>query len=183
MHTRGDAPGPAPSDLGQMSQVAKISLYIGLFSALGILLMALYVDTPNQDYLLSISSLVATSERLDLLMLLTGCCLVGACAAVTWSISVYNSLNVAGPLFRFSQNLQFDQDGNPVKLIKIRGTDYLQNEYQLLSDSMQHLYGHYEQIEDQLVSLREAIRDGDEAVAQELINQIEALIKDVAIDA
>ncbi len=165
-----------------MGHVAKISLLISLFCAVGILLLALYIDTPNENYLQSVSTMMTNSERLDVLMLLTGCCLVGACAAMTWSVSLYNSLHVAGPLYRFTQNLQLDKDGNPAPMVQIRGTDYLQSEYLLLRETMQTFSDHYGQIENQLLLVREAVQNGDEEKAQELISALEVQIREVAID-
>ncbi len=182
MQLQGNGSNFAPSQLEKMEHVAKLSLFIGFFCALGILLLALYLDTPNSDYLRSISSLVTSSERLDLLMLLTACCLVGACAAVTWSISVYNSHHIAGPLFRFSKNLQLDEDGNPPQLIRIRDTDYLHSEHDMLCDSLNHFYAQYTLIEQQLICLRETIPGGDEELVQAQVDRVQDLIRAAALD-
>ncbi len=179
---QGQETTPVKMDLGLMRRVSEISLLIGSIATVGILMIALYVDAPYKDYLQSISGLLTTSRNLGPVMLLSGFCLVGACTTVTWLIALYNSLHVAGPLYRFSRNLQLDDDGNPVPMIRIRSTDYLQGEFNLLKDTLQDFNGHYRRIDAQLKALRTAIEDGDEEKARLIYSELQASIRDVKLD-
>lgn len=169
--------------LGRFRRVAKISFWIALISITGLLFIAVYIDTPDTGYRENISSLVISRRNLDLLLLLTGLWLMAFTAIVTWLITLYSSFRVAGPLYRFSRNLEVVTKGGTVPLIRIRNTDYLQEECELLDASISSLYSYYGELRNQLRELEKVIMEGNDVASVRLFTEIKSQLNRITLDA
>ena len=172
----------AASHLGRFRRVSKISLWISLISTAGILFIAFYIDTPDTGYLQNISSLVTSRKNLDLVLLLTGLWLVGITAITTWMITLYSSFRVAGPLYRFSRNLEVGASEGAMPLIRIRANDYLKEECQLLHESVDSLYSYYDELKIELIALERSLVNSDINTSSSLLANIKSQINRIKLD-
>ena len=181
--TPQDDRGEEATHLGLIKRIANISLWISLISTAGIFFIAIYIDIPNTGYLENISSLAASSKNLDLLLLLTGLLIVVLAATTTWFITLYSSFRVVGPLYRFSRNLEVSASEGTVPLMRIRNTDYLQEECQLLRESVVSLYSYYGELKNQLHALEKSLIEENEDESSRLFTEIQTQIKRIKLDA
>ena len=175
--------GEEATHLGRFKRIANISLWISLISTAVFLFIAFYIDIPNTGYLENISSLVVSRQNMDLVLLLTGLLLVVLTATATWLITLYCSFRVVGPLYRFSRNLEVGASEGTIPLIRIRDTDYLKEECQLLRESVTSLYSYYGELENQLQALEKSLLDENEDESSRLFAEIQTQIKRIRLDA
>ncbi len=118
----------------------------GLSFATLLLLLAFISDNPGSAYWDVVKSGSITRQSLGPGMLLAGLFLVSAAAAITWLISLYASFRIAGPLFRFSRNMEILIESGAVTPLPIRKDDQLQAEARQFAQSVGLLQGHYREI-------------------------------------
>jgi len=86
--------------------IVKISLAIFLVATLTLIFVMLFVfasyDGSYEDF---IRSQLITQKNIQLAMLMSGLFLIMVTTLITWLIGLYASFKVAGPLFRFSENI------------------------------------------------------------------------------
>jgi hypothetical protein len=130
-----------------LKTIGTVALVVGglSFAAL-LLLLAFLSDNTGSSYLDIVKSGSITRKSLGPGMLLAGLFLVGATAAITWLISLYASFRIAGPLFRFSRNMELLIGSEDVTLTPIRKEDQLQGEARQLVQSFDLLQTHYREI-------------------------------------
>jgi len=140
-----------PPLLFHVKWVAHIALSVGLIAAVG-LLLAIFLATNEKGsgYVGIVVSHSLTQESLGPLMLIFGLLMVVVAAIATWSIALYSSFRIAGPLFRFSQNLRGVIENPFAVPMAIRQTDMLQREWTDFDASQARLREHY-------ASLRQAL--------------------------
>jgi len=141
--------------------VGKISLWFSLVAFLGLAVVVILAGVAGDDYLSNIRSLAATRDRLPVIMLVGGLVLAVGTGLTTWVITLYSTFRVTGPLFRFARNLEAGIASGKVPAIKIRGSDYLQPECELLQQGVAQLYHHYRTIDAQAVAALSALQQGD----------------------
>lgn len=106
--------------------IAKISLAVAALAALALCaLLALIGADAGDSYGAVIRSRSLTREYLDVAILVAGLMLIAATAIVTWLIVLYSSHRIAGPLYRFSQNLKLAIASDSMQLIDLRQGDSL----------------------------------------------------------
>ena len=87
--------------------VAKIALSVGALAGVGLLLeLFLITDGKGTEYGWIILSNNLTRENLGPAILIFGLAMTVLASVITWLISLYGSFLIAGPLFRFAQNLK-----------------------------------------------------------------------------
>ncbi|MDO8787238.1 MAG: hypothetical protein Q7J42_04105 [Sulfuritalea sp.] len=140
-----------PPVLFHVKWVARIALSVGVVAVVGAPLAIFLATNENGGgYARIVVSHSLTQQSLGPLMLIFGLLLVVVAAIATWSIALYSSFRIAGPLFRFSQNLR-DVIENPFAVpMAIRQTDMLQREWTDFDASQARLREHY-------ASLRQAL--------------------------
>ncbi|MDP2369653.1 hypothetical protein [Rhodoferax sp.] len=106
--------------------VAKVGVAVSVL-ALAALMVALMSITgeagASYDAIIRARSL--TRENLAMAMLIAGLVLVAITGLITWLIVLYSSFRVAGPLYRFSQNLRLASADDATALIELRKGDAL----------------------------------------------------------
>jgi hypothetical protein len=140
-----------PPVLFHVKWVAKIALGVAA-AAWAALLLAIFLATDDNgtDYAHLILTHSLTRQSLGPAILAFGLLMVGIAAVATWFVTLYSSFRIAGPLFRFSQNLKSIIDDALAVPMAIRRTDMLQNEWSRFDSSQARLREHYG-------ALREAI--------------------------
>lgn len=120
---------------GQIRIVGKISLWFSLVVVVGLIAVVLMAGTPKESYSDSVQALALTRKNLPWVMLMGGLLLALGTALTTWLITVYSSFRVAGPLYRFARNLETGIRLRQAPRIRIRQSDYLQEESELLEQT------------------------------------------------
>lgn len=141
----------------QLKLVGKISLWFSLLAAVGLLVTVWLAGKSVDDYLGAMQNLAATRRNLPLVMLCGGLLLAIGTGITTWLITLYSSIRVAGPLYRFTKNLQAGVLKGEVPRVPIRDTDKLQAENQLLQESVSVLYQHYDSLDRAAEQLLDAL--------------------------
>ena len=125
---------------------AKIAVSVSLVGTL-VLLLALYFllrNQPEENYLQVIQSLTIGQDQLALAMLIGGSLIVLVAGLLTWFIILYSSARVAGPLYRFSKNIELEIEHGPVQTIKLRKEDSFQKLSGKLASAAQGLTQYYD---------------------------------------
>ncbi len=159
----------------QLALVGKISLWFSLVALIGLFGVVWIAGSAGGDYLGQIQSLALARKNLPLIMLSGGLLLALGTGLTTWVIVLYSSFRIAGPLYRFSQNLEQGVSQGEVPRVPIRSKDLLQAESLFLQDTVSTLYGHYADL-DRVAEQAAAITAlNDAAPAAELDAAIERL--------
>lgn len=141
----------APEIMFHLRWIAKIALSIGAMAAAGLwLTLTLLTDNSGTSYGELIQSSNFVHAYLGPMLLIGGCLLVACAGLITWLIALYSSFRVAGPLFRFSRNIERAIAQGPIKPIPIREDDRLHRDAILLTHSLAAVEMHYRQLELEL---------------------------------
>lgn len=168
-----------PNQFDQLALVGKISLWFSLVALIGLLAVVWIAGGAGGEYLEQIQNLAWARKNLPFIMLSGGLLLVFGTGLTTWVIVLYSTFRVAGPLYRFSQNLDQGVSQGEVPQVPIRQKDQLQAESQLLQGTVSTLYGHYADL-DRLVEQVAACHEnsgGEGADAVEAVAELEAAIE------
>ena len=152
-----------PPVLFHVKWVSKIALTFGAIACVG-LLLAIYLvtDDTGADYAHIISDDILTRQNLGPAILVFGLVMVVIASISTWFIALYSSFRVAGPLFRFSQNLKDIIESAFAVTIAIRRTDMLQREWHKFDASQAKLREHYGSLREALDQCEQALGEGAE---------------------
>lgn len=149
----------SPEILFHLRWVAKIALSVGAVAAAGLAIMLFALtDTSGTSYGELVKSRSVAQQLLGPALLIGGFFLLAFTATLTWLIALYSSFRIAGPLFRFSRNLEASISRGPGKPVPIRTTDRLHPEAALLEDALGALAEHYEGLRDEV---DQALRHAD----------------------
>ena len=153
---------PVLSMQNRLRLTARVALGVGCVSALA-LLLALYLllrDQRAENYYQIIQSLTLSQDRLALAMVTAGALTLLLAGLLTWFIVLYSSHRVAGPLYRFSKNLELEIERGPVATTGLRKNDDFQDLSQRLGSAAAGLSRYYD---DQRALLDELSRALDSA--------------------
>jgi len=152
-----------------LKTIGFVALVVGGISFATLLLLLVFIsDNYGSSYWDLVKSGSVTRQSLGPGMLLAGLFLVSAAAAITWLISIYASFRFAGPLFRFSRNLESLIDSGDITLRQIRKEDQLQDEAQQFVQSVNLLQNHYREMEAATASALALIDSGGHGLDQAL---------------
>lgn len=127
--------------------IGLVALAIGAIAFATLLLLLIVIsDNSGTTYWDIIKSGSMTRQSLGMGMLLAGVFLVGAAAIITWLASLYASFRFAGPMFRFSRNMEILTGSGAGPLIPIRKDDQLQQEARHIEQSVKSLHNHYREL-------------------------------------
>jgi hypothetical protein len=156
--------------------VAKISLAVGSVAVLS-LLGALTILGPSgaDSYAAIVRSNALTAEHLATIVLLTGLVLVAITGVVTWLIALYSSFRIAGPLYRFSENLKLASAGNLTPLIKLRGGDTMRHQARRIESSIEKLRMHHAAVEQLALDANAALDRADADAYAAAVAHLKAL--------
>jgi nitrate/nitrite-specific signal transduction histidine kinase len=127
-------PDPVLSMQNRLRLTARVAVSVSLVSAIA-LAIALYLllrDQPAENYYQIIQSLTRSQERLTFAMVTVGALTILLAGLLTWIITLYSSHRVAGPLYRFSKNLELEIERGPVATTNLRKND----DFQALSNKL-----------------------------------------------
>ena len=138
---------------------AAISL-LGMFVIL-LTLYLLFRAQPQQSYYQIIQSLTLSQERLVPAMLLAGSVIAILAGLVTWLIVLYSSHRVAGPLYRFSKNLELEIGQGPITPVQLRRDDSFQALSARLARAADSLESYYADQQRLIEALAQCIETED----------------------
>lgn len=159
--------------------VARLALSVGAIATAGLVVtLSLLNNSSGVSYEELIQSHSVTQTYLRPILLISGCFLVAFVAVCTWLITLYSSFRVAGPLFRFSRNLETAIALGPRKPIPIREGDSLQQDAALLASSLAALEAHYTKLHEEVTEAITQIKDGkvDQTQLQMMTAKLKQLI-------
>ena len=162
--TQNTHPGQnEPPALFHVKWVAKIALGVGAVAWIGLLLgIFLITDDNGTNYAQVISTHSLTQQSLGPAILVFGLVMVVIASITTWFIALYSSFRIAGPLFRFSQNLKNIIENPFAVPMAIRRNDMLQREWNKFDVSQAKLREHYASLREALDRCEQALREGAE---------------------
>jgi hypothetical protein len=132
---------PADSHLYDLSLPLRRQLRLAARAALGVSLFALLTlmgtlyflfRGQSDSYYQVIASLTRSQDQLITAMLLGGAIIVLVAGLMVWFIVLYSSARIAGPLYRFTRNVELEINEGLVQTVQLRKGDYLQE----LSDKL-----------------------------------------------
>jgi len=166
-----------PPVLFHLKWVAKLALMVGVVATVGLLsAIFLITDDSGIDYAHVIASHSLTQQNLQVTLLVFGLALVLVACVATWLIALYSSFRIAGPLFRFSQNLKGLMDNALTMPQAIRKDDLLQAHWVQFDASQARLRAHYDDLQQALHAAEQALQPATDPAA---LTQALAKLKEV----
>lgn len=142
--------------------VAGISLAVGVLAALVLLaILTLITGESGESYGAIIRSHSLTRRHLGAAMLVAGLLLLAFTALVTCLIVLYSSFRVAGPLYRFGQNLQLAGTSDRTALVELRRADPLGAHADGVKQAVAAVRAHYAGLNDACQCAAQALAAGD----------------------
>ncbi len=173
--SKNDRRGETPL-LFHLKMVAKIALSVSALACAGLLsVLFLLTDQRGESYGQIIGGYSLASQNLGPALLVFGLAMLAFAGVVTWVIALYSSFRIAGPLYRFAQNLELEIEHGPAAPVAIRRRDQLQREWREFDASMAVLHSHFS-------DLRQALAQAEQAGAEldpGSLRQAVARLKDI----
>lgn len=171
-----------PSIFFHLKLVARISLAVGAFATLVLIVGLLFITGGSgESYGAIIRSHSLTGDHLGLAMLSAGLVIVAVTGLMTWMIVLYSSVRVAGPLYRFCQNLKLATASDSIALIELRKGDALTRHAVGIKTAISTLREHYaatQAASDQALS---ALGAGDAAQYADAIARLKTLDEKIRV--
>ncbi|RZI42005.1 hypothetical protein EGT07_15500 [Herbaspirillum sp. HC18] len=162
--------------------VAKVSLGVGIVAVLSLLISLLLVSGPTEEtYAAIVRSNSVTRAGLGKVMLVIGLMLVAVAGVITWLIALYSSFRVAGPLYRFAQNLQLAGASDSSKLIELRKGDALTEQAGHIKQAVAALREHFTDVERIAAEAAVALEKGDDASYADAVARLKKLDEKVRV--
>ena len=144
------------------SIVLKISILISLAAIIGMFVVLItLMQEKGSSYLDMIGRFYLTYDRLPLAMFIAGTALALITAFTVWLVSLYASFRIAGPVFRFTRNLEAVVANDGVGLTPIRKSDFLQTESSSLCNGIENMRKHYRALEKELLEMEAILQQGE----------------------
>ncbi len=146
---------PTLSIQNRLRLTARVAVSVSLVGSI-VLVVTLYFllrDQPQESYYQIIQSLTRSKDRLMLAMFAAGTLIVLMAGLITWLITLYSSHRVAGPLYRFSKNLELEIERGPVATTSLRkddGFQELSNKLSVAADGLTRYYTQQLQAVDEI---------------------------------
>ncbi|MBF0585166.1 MAG: hypothetical protein HQL80_13165 [Magnetococcales bacterium] len=156
--------------------VGKISLYAALATAILLVITIYYLSgVEGEGYLAIFNTHAFTKKQLGLALFIAGSVLVVVTGLITWSVILYSTFRVAGPLYPLSRSLEgLILDGSAM-IRNRRKTDALSDEYLRFSGGSKRLQFHYDTMHELVeLALVQSKQPGPHA-GQELTKTIQQL--------
>ena len=129
-----------------LSMVARIALGSALLATLILALTLMFaVDSGGTTYAELVQAHSITQRNLGPAFLVAGLVLAVVIGLLTWAICLFSSFRVAGPLFRFTRNLE--QASEMDEVAGIRQNDCLHDLADELKASIARLHEHYRELD------------------------------------
>lgn len=162
--------------------VAKISLATGAIAMIALIIaLTMITDRSGETYSAIVQIQHLKSENLGKVMLLAGLVLVTITSLATWLIALYSSFRIAGPLYRFSQNLQLATMDESAAMIELRAGDSLRQEAEMIKQTVLTLRAYHAAVTAASGQALEAIAAGDEIGYAQSVARLRMLDEKVRI--
>jgi len=148
-------------DFGRLRLIGKISLWFSFLAVIGLLIVFFSVTSPGESYQQNIRALSLSHKNLPWIMLITGLILTLFTGLITWLITLYSSFQLAGPLFRFSRNVEAWINTGKRNTIPLRKGDSLQLESRLMEETITRYYDYLDGYQPVLTQALKAANSGD----------------------
>ena len=136
---------------------AKIALSVAVLACLVlVLILSLITDKTGAEYGRIILSDGLTRANLMPAILIYGLVMTVVAGIITWLISLYGSFRVAGPLYRFCENIRNTIEQPTFVPVPIRHTDMLQAEWKEFAAALTKLNDHYRSLNGALAQAKMA---------------------------
>ncbi|NNE64805.1 MAG: hypothetical protein HKN34_12030 [Gammaproteobacteria bacterium] len=177
-----DSPGDFTlSARNRLRVTAKVAIGVSLLSAL-ILFMVLYfvlIDHSEKNYLEAIASLTRSQQQLAFAMFVAGALILILAGIITWLVTLYFSHRIAGPIYRFTKNLELEIEKGPVSTIAIRKEDSLQalsTKLETAAEGLSRYYDSQKEIVDQIYRLVDGEYEVDGKEFSKRIDQLQKTV-------
>ncbi len=130
-------------------------------AAASTLLYFLSGDTVTASYRSSHLVLEKTSDAIIGKLVITNLAVLVAFVIVTVFVTLYVSFKIGGPLYRFSQDLEYIAQGNLKKRIRLRKADQLQKFAGDINNMVENIEIRIREIQFQIDGLSEAVEGED----------------------
>lgn len=161
--------------------VSRFALYTSVVAVVLLVLSVLFLtDKTGASYAEIIYAHSITQKHLKPVLLISGLCLLSFVAFITWLFTIYSTFRIAGPLYRFSRNLEHAAEG--ITPIGVRNDDALQDVSEQLKQSVTSLHSHYREIDKQINELLYQIDIKDSGGLNENLAKLKTLINKVRLD-
>jgi hypothetical protein len=162
--------------------VAKISLGVGVVAVSSLLISLMFLTGQTQEsYAQIVRNHSLTRAHLATVMLLIGLTLVAVAALITWMITLYSSFRIAGPLYRFSQNLKLASASDVAALRGLRRGDSLREQENNILRAVDALREHHAAVEQASDAAAAALKGNDAAAYVEAVARLKALDEKVGV--
>jgi hypothetical protein len=169
---------PDPLVMFHLKLVAKISLAVGVLAVLVLVTVLTLVAGPaGESYGEIIRAHSMTRQHLGAVMLAAGPVLVALTGVITWLIVCYSSLRVAGPLYRFGQNLKLVRGDAASVPLALRRGDALESQAARIGQAVAAVRAHHARLRSAAAAAAAALERGDAAgyeAALERLKDIDA---------
>ena len=150
-----------PPGFFHLRRVAGIALCVSAAACAGMLVaLMLVTEDPGTSYGQIIGSYSLTERNLGWSLLVFGLAIVACAGITTWLITLYSSFRVAGPLYRFSRNLEMGIEQWPGSALPIRSADQLHREWKALNAGVSAVRGHYDALRRALEEAGRSLQTG-----------------------
>ncbi len=171
--------------LFHLKMVAKIALSVSALACAGLLsVLFLLADQTGDSYAQIIGVHSLAGQNLGPALLVYGLALLAFAGVVTWLIALYSSFRIAGPLYRFAQNLEMEIAQGPAVPVAIRRRDQLQREWKEFEASMAVLHSHFSDLRQALAQTEQTLRAGaefDPASVRQAVNRLQDIERRVKL--
>jgi hypothetical protein len=166
-----------PPAFFHLQLVGKIALSIAATAAAGlILVVALLASVKGSSYREIIGAYGLARENLGPALLVFGLVMASVAGIATWLVTLYASFSFAGPLYRFSRNLEMVTEQGPIAPMPLRGSDRLQRECNSFRDAVAKLREHYGDLRVLTGQIEQAIESG--SADPDAVRQLIARLKE-----
>jgi len=163
--------------------VAKISLSISVFTfAILMVMISIALVDHGGSYNDFIQSQLISHKNIQYSIIIAGLLLIFLSALISWSVTLYGSFRIAGPLYRFVQNISHCHGSDT--MLSLRSDDCLQDLSAKIIHAAKQIENHKHEILTQINSYQQllALADAPDknkkivAILQH-IKQIESRVK------
>lgn len=161
--------------------VSRFALYTSVVAVVLLVVSVLFLtDKMGASYAEIIYAHSFSQKHLKPVLLISGLCLLSFVAFITWLFTIYSTFRIAGPLYRFSRNLEQAAEGVPP--LGVRKDDALQDVSEQLKQSVGSLHGHYREIDRKISELLYQIDIKDSSDLEKNLAKLKALIHKANLD-
>ena len=162
--------------------LSRFALYTSGVAIVMLVVTVLFLtDQSGTSYIEIIYANSLSQKYLKPVLLICGLCLLSFVAFITWLFTIYSSFRIAGPIYRFSRNIE--QAAAGVAPIGVRSDDALQDVSLQLTQSISSLHNHYREIDIQINELLYQIDIKDSRGLNENLVKLKSLINKARLDA